>query len=103
MDVRPLTVADAVLVAGYVDHVARRTGTPVAPPARHRCRHALVRLLVSDHDQAVVLLLTVKRLDRLAELAAVVRLRRADGIAPTESTTRRHLNPTARASKHHHL
>src|SRR6476660_8570178 len=45
IDVHPLAVAHAILEAGHVDHVATRL----------RVWHCIVRLLVRDHDQAVVL------------------------------------------------
>src|SRR5439155_11962639 len=54
--------------------------------------HCVMRLLVGDHDQAVVLLLAVQFLDRLPEIRPVVPLRRVNGIAQSETTTRRHFD-----------
>src|SRR5580698_4128900 len=49
VDVRPLAVANAVLVAGHVDHVTFTL----------RPRHGVVRLLVSDRDQAIAAVLLI--------------------------------------------
>jgi hypothetical protein len=56
VDVRPLAIANAVLVAGHVDHVALAA----------RRGHRVVRLLVGDDDQAIVAALLVQLGDSLA-------------------------------------
>src|SRR5437763_6317754 len=62
VNVHPASVAYAVLVTGYVDHVATRLGV----------RHHVMGLLVSDHDEPVVLL--IEFADRLAQIGPAVRL-----------------------------
>ena len=49
IDVHPLAVTDAVLVAGHVDQVTLASGRG----------YLVMRLLVGDHDQAVALLVAV--------------------------------------------
>src|SRR5947209_20266436 len=81
IDVVPRAVTHAVLEAGHVDHV----------PAALRRRHLVVRLLIGDHNEAVILFAAVKFSDRAAKIGATVRLAVIDGVAQREAATRRDL------------
>src|SRR5437016_1224772 len=59
VNVRPLAVADAVLVAGHIDHIALAL----------RRGYSVVRLLVGDNDQAIVALLLVQAVDRRPQIS----------------------------------
>ena len=82
VDVRPLAVADAVLVAGHVDHVALAL----------RRGHRVVRLLVGDDDQAVVLLASCSATRPPCPAACRCAAGCVDGIAQGKAPTRRHLD-----------
>jgi hypothetical protein len=91
--VRPLAVADAVVVTGDVDHVslALRRGNRV------------VRLLVGDDDQAIVTILLIQLADRVTELGARVRLRAVDRVTQCESATGGDLDQRVREAENSHV
>src|SRR5579871_2209352 len=93
VDVRPLAVADAVLVAGHVDHIALAA----------RRWHRVVRLLVGDDDQAIVAVLLIQLSDCLTELSAVVTLRLVDRVAQSKAATRRHFDQRVGKAEHAYL
>src|SRR5882724_12702186 len=72
VDMHPLAVTHSVLEAGHVDHVATRLGV----------RHGVVRLLVRDHDQAVVLLVNLTQC--LAQVRSAVRLAGVESVTQSE-------------------
>src|SRR5580700_2814314 len=78
IDVRPGAVAYSVAIAGHVDHISAST---------LRRGNAVVRLLVSNNNEAVAVL--AQFIQRTAELRASMRLAVHNGIAQGEATTRR--------------
>src|SRR6266851_3101792 len=75
IDVHPAPVTNAVLVAGHVDHVTTRL----------RAGHGVVRLLVGQHDQTIVVL--VELAHGLAQVSSTVRLAGVDRVTQRESRT----------------
>src|SRR5882762_1683948 len=91
VDVRPWAVADTVLVAGNIDHVALAS----------RPRHMIVSLLVRDYDDPVVL--SPDLFERPAEVGCTVRLARVERVAQRKSSPRTHLNQVIRKSERDRL
>src|SRR5258708_7464489 len=84
IDVHPASVTDAVLVAGHIDHVATRL----------RIGYSVVRLLVGEHDQTIVLLVDLAH--GLAQVRSTVRLTGVDRITQCEPRTVRNPDQVVR-------
>src|SRR5258706_5132382 len=91
VNVRPWTVADTVLVAGNIDHVALAS----------RPRHMIVSLLVRDYDDPVVLF--PELFERPGEVGCTVRLARLERVAQRKPPPGRHLKHAIRQRVRHCL
>src|SRR5580704_705763 len=78
IDVRPRAIANAVLRARYVDHVT----------AAVRRRYTVVRLLIGDNDDAVILI--AQAAQSMAQLRSTVGLAGYNRITQSKATTRRY-------------
>src|ERR1700679_1847885 len=75
IDVRPGAIADTIARTRYVDHVA----------ACLRRRHTVMRLLIGDHDDAVIR--RAQAGQRVAQLCSTVRLAGYNRIAQRKAAT----------------
>jgi hypothetical protein len=92
VDMRPANIANAVAVAGDVDHVGA---------LRLRRRHVVMALLVGDDHEAVDGK-TVHVRHRAAEIRALMRLAAHDRVDASHAAPRRHFDDAVREREHPH-